>query len=315
MRRLLKCGGFLGRVFGTLRKYPSRLDQLPWSRWHLRIVVALSITWLLDGLEGSSGGCLAGVLKSQSGLGLSDVQLGLSSSFYLGGAVVGALVFGFLADHYGRRRLFVWTLPLYICSTAATGLSWNLSSFTICRVLTGAGIGGEYAAVNSAVDELIPARIRGRTDLWINATFWLGIILGSGLSVILLAPSCLGQSLGWRVAFFSGVPIGVLALILRRYIPESPRWLISQGRHDEAESVLGQAESHSPILPYATDFSDTEWSWLSVTTIAKFLLGNYRQRALVCMTLRAAQAFFYNSVFFSLAFVLSNTTLIRTEQR
>ncbi|WP_390890523.1 MFS transporter [Tunturiibacter lichenicola] len=144
------------------------------------------------------------------------MQLGLSSSFYLGGAVVGALIFGFLADHYGRRRLFIWILLLYICSTAATGLSWNLSSFTICRVLTGAGIGGEYAAVNSAVDKLIPARIRGRTDLWINATFWLGIILGSGLSVILLAPSCLGQSLGWRVAFFSGVPIGVLVLILRR---------------------------------------------------------------------------------------------------
>ena len=150
---------------------PARLDCLPWSRWHLRVISALAVTWLLDGLEGSLGGSLAGALKSLDGLAFTDAQLGLSSSFYLRGAVFGALIFGYLADRFGRRSLFTIMLLLYLCATAATGLSWNLTSFTFFRVFTGAGIGGEYAAINSAVDELVPASLRGRIDLWINATF------------------------------------------------------------------------------------------------------------------------------------------------
>ena len=293
---------------------PARLDHLPWSRWHLRVIVALAITWLLDGLEGSLGGSLAGALKSSQTLAFTDAQLGLSSSFYLAGAVAGALFFGHLADRYGRRRLFSWTLLLYLVATAATGLSWNLFSFTLCRVLTGAGIGGEYAAINSAVDELVPARLRGRVDLWINATFWLGIIFGSLVSTALLSPHAFGIQHGWRLAFFSGVPIGIIVLVMRRYVPESPRWLLSRGAVSEAESVIAgieaAAESRSiqpvpgtlPFRPARTKVKiELTSSWFR---LAKILAGPYRRRALLGFSLMAAQAFFYNSVFFSLALVL-----------
>src|SRR6201992_762069 len=158
---------------------PQRLDALPWSRWHTRLVVALGITWLLDGLEGSLGGSLAGALKSQDGLSLTDAQLGLSSSVYLAGAVLGSIVLGLLADRYGRRKIFFWTLIGYLFATTATGAAWSLASFTVFRLLTGAGIGREYAAVNSAIDELIPARLRGRVDLAINGTYWVGASVGA----------------------------------------------------------------------------------------------------------------------------------------
>ena len=150
---------------------PLRLDRLPWSRWHLRVTIALGITWLLDGLEGGVGGSLSGALKSSTTLHFNDAQLGLTSTGYLAGTVLGALIFGYLADVYGRKKLFLWTLTLYVCATAATAFSWNLLTFILCRTLTGAGIGGEYAAITSAVDELIPARMRGTVDLIINSTF------------------------------------------------------------------------------------------------------------------------------------------------
>ncbi|AXC12518.1 Major facilitator family transporter [Acidisarcina polymorpha] len=297
---------------------PARLDRLPWSRWHQRVIAALAVTWLLDGLEGSLGGSLAGALKSSQTLSLSDSQLGLSSSFYLAGAVGGALIFGHLADRYGRRKLFSGTLLLYLCATAATGLSWNLLSFTICRVLTGAGIGGEYAAINSAVDELVPARLRGRVDLWINATFWLGIIVGSLVSILFLSPKVFGLALGWRLAFCSGVPLGIVVIVMRRYIPESPRWLLSRGALQEAEVVVTEIESsvatsaagrgnlfpsQTPPLPSAlTQVQIQRVS--SLRQLARILSGPYRRRALLGFSLMAAQAFFYNSVFFSLALVL-----------
>ncbi|MBB5059126.1 MFS family permease [Granulicella aggregans] len=284
---------------------PARLDRLPWSTWHTRVIIALSVTWLLDGLEGSLGGSLAGTLKSRAGLSLTDADLGLSSSLYLVGAVVGALVFGYLADRFGRRRLFTWTLILYLSATAATGLSHGLFTFTLCRVLTGAGIGGEYAAINSAVDELIPARLRGRVDLWINATFWLGIILGSGISTAFLVPSVFGEALGWRLAFCSGVPIGLLVLILRRYIPESPRWLLTHNRSVEAEAVIANIEATLPANHAHPSLSEIELSpRSSFASIAQILAGPYRRRSFLCFFLMAAQAFFYNSVFFSLALVL-----------
>jgi len=293
-----------------IRSYiPARLDRLPWSRWHLRVIAALAITWLLDGLEGSLGGSLAGALKDRDALGFTDAQLGLSSTCYLVGAVGGALIFGYLADRFGRRRLFSATLLLYLISTAATGLSWNLWSFTFFRVLTGAGIGGEYAAINSAIDELIPARLRGRIDLGINATFWLGIIMGSIVSSIFLSPRIFGKQLGWRVAFFSGVPLGIAVLLMRRYLPESPRWLLSRGRDEEAEAEIGKIElevsrevgalnqvTHSVRL-------ETHSGGLILRLIG-LLIGPYKGRALLCFVLMAAQAFFYNSVFFSLSLVL-----------
>ena len=275
----------------------------------MRVVAALSITWLLDGLEGSLGGSLSGALKGKDSLGLSDAQLGISSSVYLAGAVLGALVFGYLADRYGRRRLFTWTLLLYVCATAATGLSWNLFSFTLFRAITGAGIGGEYAAINSAVDEVVPARLRGRIDLWINGTFWIGIILGSLVSVVFLRPGLFGSVPGWRLAFLSGVPFGILVLVMRRFIPESPRWLTLKGANREAQSIVRGIEEtvarqFGSLPPVRSSVRVVMHPKSSLRRMRLLISGPYRQRSLLCFGLMAAQAFFYNSVFFSLALVL-----------
>jgi MFS family permease len=301
---------------------PARMDRLPWSNWHTRVVIALGVTWLLDGLEGSLGGSLSGALKgdrSSGGLGLSDAELGLSSSFYLGGAVLGALLFGYLADRFGRRKLFFWTLLLYLCATAATGLSWSLLSFTCFRVLTGAGIGGEYAAINSAVDELTPARLRGRIDLWINGTFWLGIILGSVVSVLSLSSSIFDHVSGWRLAFCSGVPIGIFVLWMRRFIPESPRWLLSHGYLERAETVVQEVEAavqrEFRSLPRTTALVRIQThSRSSMARMLGLLGGRYSRRALLCFALMAAQAFFYNSVFFSLSLVLMRYYSVSAEK-
>ncbi len=272
-------------------------------------MAVLSITWLLDGLEGSLGGSLAGALKNPLTLGFSDAQLGLSSSLYLVGAVLGAVVFGRLADRVGRRKLFFTTLLIYVVATAATGLSWNLTSFTLFRVFTGAGIGGEYSAVNSAVDELVPARLRGRISLWINGSFWLGIILGSVVASEFLSPSLFGLERGWRIAFLSGVPLGVLVLLLRRSIPESPRWLLLHGLSTEAETVMDTIEAavhrQFGVLKASPGSAGVlvtpNSSWRQILRVA---WGAYRRRTLICLSLMIAQAFFYNSVFFSLSLVL-----------
>jgi MFS family permease len=280
---------------------PERLDELPWSRWHLRFVLALGVTWLLDGLEGSLGGSLAGALKSRDGLSLTDAQLGLSSSVYLAGAILGSVVLGLLADRFGRRKVFFWTLIGYLAATTATGAAWSLASFTICRFLTGAGIGGEYAAVNSAIDELIPARLRGRVDLAINGTFWIGIIIGSIVSGAFLSGRIVPMALGWRLAFLSGLPIGLLVLVLRRSIPESPRWLLAHGRVHEAVKVLRTIEGHDDA-PISTATPLRHRTGLFETF--RLLSGPYRRRAIVSLCLMTAQALFYNSVFFSLTLVL-----------
>ena len=230
---------------------PARLDRLPWSRWHLLVVVALGITWLLDGLEGNLAGSLAGILKRPDTLGLTDAEIGLTSTIYLIGAVVGALVFGYLTDRLGRKLLFSVTLMLYLSATLATAFSWNLASFTIFRALTGAGIGGEYAAINSAVDELIPARVRGHVDLLINSTYWLGAGLGAGAAIYLLKPGLFPVTLGWRFVFVIGATIGVGVLIMRRHVPESPRWLVLHRGKQEAEKVISQIEEKvgGPLAP------------------------------------------------------------------
>jgi MFS family permease len=223
------------------------------------------------GLEGSLGGSLAGALKSREGLSLTDAQLGLRSSVYLAGAVLGSIVLGALADRFGRRKLFFWTFLGYLAATAATGAAWNLTSFTICRFLTGAGIGGEYAAVNSAIDELIPARVRGRVDIAINGTFWLGIVIGSAVTVVFLSGRFFPMALGWRLAFLSGLPIGIVVLALRRSVPESPRWLLARGRVAEAYHGVRRSQAITarrrafrriqPLSPFALASSKHSVYW------------------------------------------------------
>ncbi|TAJ36770.1 MAG: MFS transporter, partial [Reyranella sp.] len=222
---------------------PARLDRLPWSRFHRLVVVALGITWILDGLEVTLAGSVAAALQTSPRLQLTAEQVGLTGSAYLAGAVLGSLFFGHLTDKLGRKKLFNVTLGVYLVATAATAFSWDFYSFLFFRFLTGAGIGGEYAAINSAIHELMPARLRGRVDLAINGSFWIGAAMGALLSVWLLDPAVLDPDMGWRVAFGSGALLGFVILFLRRFLPESPRWLMIHGQPREAERVMAEIEA------------------------------------------------------------------------
>lgn len=289
---------------------PRRLDRLPWTRFHTLIVAALGITWILDGLEVTLAGSVAGALRSPQGLGLSEAEIGTAASFYLAGAVLGAVGFGYLTDLWGRRRLFFITLGLYLAATACTALSVDAASYMLFRFLTGAGIGGEYAAINSAIQEFIPARFRGRTDLAVNGSYWFGAAFGAAGTVFLLDPRILPPWLGWRVAFGIGAVLGLGILLLRRFVPESPRWLMIHGRLDAAETVVGQIERHvggaagalSPIRGGRLRLHVRGHA--SIGEIAVALFRTYPRRALVGLSLMAAQAFFYNAIFFTYALVL-----------
>src|SRR5215213_2691023 len=217
---------------------PARLDRLPWGRFHNIVIVALGITWILDGLEVTLAGALAGALKASPTSQFSNIDLGLAGTSYLVGAVGGALFFGWLTDRLGRKRLFFITLFVYLVATAATAFSWNIWSYCLFRFLTGAGIGGEYTAINSTIQELIPARVRGWTDLIINGSFWIGAAIGAAGSVVLLDPAHFAPDTGWRIAFFIGAALGLVILLMRMWIPESPRWLMTHGRAAEAEAIV-----------------------------------------------------------------------------
>src|ERR1700721_1723050 len=222
---------------------PARLDALPFGRFHLLVIVALGITWILDGLEVTLAGALSGELKKSSALALSNAQVGLAGSCYLAGAVLGAIFFGWLTDRLGRKKLFTITVAVYLAATAATGLSWDAWSFVVFRFLTGAGIGGEYTAINSTIQELIPARFRGWTDLLINGSFWLGAAMGAGGSLVLLDPAFIDPAIGWRLAFLIGATIGLVILVMRLWIPESPRWLVTHGFPQAALAVVRRIEA------------------------------------------------------------------------
>jgi MFS family permease len=289
---------------------PARLDALPWSRWHWRVVIALGITWLLDGLEVTVVGSLGAALQRSDTLGLSAREVGWAGSAYVGGAVLGALFFGRLTDRLGRRRLFLITLGVYLVGTVATALAFDFASFACLRLVTGFGIGGEYAAINSAIDELIPARVRGTVDLAINGTFWIGAALGAGLSIVLLDPRIFAPGLGWRLAFALGAVLGLAMLLVRRHVPESPRWLIVHGRHAQAEAEVERIEAEVAAEQRPTPFA---LRTLSVTLrpppswreIGRLMTSRYRRRALLSVTLMASQAFFYNAIFFTYALVLA----------
>src|SRR5579884_1492008 len=212
---------------------PARLDRLPWGKFHTLVVAALGITWILDGLEVTLAGALSGALKESPALHFSNSDIGIANSLYLAGAVIGALGFGWLTDRIGRRKLFFVTLALYLTATAATSLSLNIEMFALFRFLTGAGIGGEYTAINSTIQELVPARYRGWTDLVINGSFWIGAALGASAAIILLDPAVIEPDLGWRLAYLIGACLGLIVLVMRMWIPESPRWLMIHGHPDE----------------------------------------------------------------------------------
>jgi MFS family permease len=291
---------------------PARLDRLPWSRFHTLVVVALGITWVLDGLEVTIAGSITGALQESPVLHFSAAEVGLVASAYLIGAVVGALFFGYLTDRLGRKMLFMVTLGLYLMATAATAFSWDFWSFALFRVLTGAGIGGEYAAINSAIQELIPARYRGRTDLAINGSFWVGAALGALGAVTLLQPGWLPADLGWRCAFGIGALLGLGIIGLRRWVPESPRWLMLHAREAEADAVVREIEAR--VRASGHEFSIGEPKKIRLTVHARTpilrmiraIARDYPQRVVLGLLLMAAQAFFYNAIFFSYALVLTS---------
>ena len=287
---------------------PARLDRLPWGRHHWLIVIALGATWILDGLEVTLAGSVGAILTHRATLHLSDAQVGATATFYLIGAVVGALVFGYATDRLGRKRLFFVTVSVYLVATAATAISWNFASYTFFRALTGAGIGGEYAAINSAIDELIPARVRGRVDLMINGSYWIGAALGAGATLWLLDPRYLPVSLGWRFAFGIGAVLGLLVMFFRQWIPESPRWLMIHGREEEAERIVDEMESKVGVHtlrphtePPTRIRTRTHTPWRQIWNA---IVHEHRRRSVLGFVLMLTQAFFYNAIFFTYPLVL-----------
>ncbi len=291
---------------------PARLDRLPWTRFHTLLTLALGITWLLDGLEVTLAGAISGALKDSPVLAMSNTEIGLAGATYIAGAVLGALFFGWLTDRLGRRKLFFITLFLYIGATAATAFSWSLWSFLLFRFLTGAGIGGEYTAINSTIQEFTPARYRGWVDLSINGTFWIGAALGAVGSLILLDPKVAGGELGWRLCFGIGAVLGLIIMLMRLWVPESPRWLMIHNRPEEAERIVAGIERHyrergikipavqtPPLRLRARDHTP-------LREVFQSLFVEHRRRAIVGLSLLTAQAFFYNAIFFSYALVLTD---------
>lgn len=298
-----------GRTIAT--NIPSRLDRLQWSRWHWLVVVALGVTWILDGLQVTLAGAVGGILRRPEALGMSESQIGMAATCYLAGAVFGALIFGYATDRWGRKKLFYITLAVYLVATALTACAWNFPSYAVFQFVTGSGIGGEYAAINSAIDELIPPSVRGQVDLIINSTYWVGAMIGAAATIYLLNPESLPAWLGWRLAFIIGAVLGLFVLAIRHWVPESPRWLVIHGRVEEAEKIMSGIEDyisrhHPERLPetnhevmHILSRSHTAWSeiWNAIVNV-------HRKRSILCLALMSSQAFFYNAIFFTYALVM-----------
>jgi len=289
---------------------PGRLDALGWSRWHRRVILALGITWVLDGLEASLIANLAPSLRDPRALGLSATQIGLSNTSYLIGQVVGALGFGYLTDRLGRKRLFLVTLTLYLVATTLSGLAPGFAVFAVFRFLAGAGIGGEYSAINSAIDELVPARIRGQIDLGINGSYWLGVALGAGVTLVVLDPRLIPLEIGWRLAFGLGSLLGLGILFVRRDVPESPRWLLNHGYVGAAGAAVSRIEATirgSGAAVHAVEIKPVRIQIagpVGLRHLVRTLVRRYPERTILGLALMFAQAFLYNSIFFSYGLIL-----------
>jgi MFS family permease len=289
---------------------PARMDRLPWGRWHWRVVIALGITWIIDGLEVTLVGAIGGVLGEKQTLHFSESEIGLLGTAYLVGAVLGALVFGYLTDKLGRKKLFTVTLGIYLISAFCTSFSWNFWSFAVFRFFTGAGIGGEYSAINSAIDEMIPARVRGRVDLAINGSYWIGAAVGSLATLVLLDPRYFAVDHGWRFGFGIGALLGLIVIFYRNHVPESPRWLITHGHEVEAKQVVEEIEQQ-----FKADGAKLEAVHQTIKLqprndvgflmIARTMLRTYPGRSFLGLTLMVSQAFLYNAIFFTYALVLT----------
>ena len=285
---------------------PARLDRLPWARWHWMVVIGLGTVWILDGLEVTIVGSMSDALKpSSTGLGMSSSDIGFAGAMYVAGACLGALVFGQLTDRFGRKKLFLLTLAFYIFATLLTAFSVNATWYFIARALTGAAIGGEYAAINSAIDELIPAKYRGRIDVAINGSFWVGAAAGALLTIPLLDPTIVDPSLGWRLAFGLGAILAVGVFLVRRHVPESPRWLFIHGREDEGEEIVRDIEKEveeetGHDLPSVDDtITIRQRKTIGIPLIAKTVFTLYPKRTVLCFSLFVGQAFLYNAFFFT----------------
>ena len=291
---------------------PARMDRLPWTKWHWRVIIALGTVWILDGLEVTIVGSISSRLQDKATLGLTPFQAIAQGSIYVAGACDGALFFGYLTDRLGRKRLFLWTLGLYLLATVTTAFSQDFLMFAICRFFTGMGIGGEYSAINSAIDELIPARVRGWADLAINGSFWIGTALAAAVSLLLLS-DVLPKDLGWRVIFGLGALMALLILWVRRTLPESPRWLLTHGRAEEAERIVTEIENAVREQSDMRELPEPEGEPLRVDQrksvgfgeIAKTLVSRYPKRTTLGLVLMGAQAFTYNAFLFSFATILT----------
>src|SRR4051812_15091435 len=298
-------------------RIPARMDRLPWSSWHWLVGLGVGTVWIRGGLEVTIVGAIASRLSEKDALNISEYQVAVGGTFYIAGAAVGALVFGYLTDRLGRKRLFLASLGVYLVATIATGFTWSAASFWAFRFLTGLGIGGEYAAINSAIDELIPARARGWVDLAINGSYWLGAAVGAALSGLLLNTSLFPADVGWRLAFFLGAALAVGIMLVRRHVPESPRWLMIHGHDEEAERLVGSIEREveertgQKLREPRETIEVEQRGSTGFVEIARTLFSRYPTRSINGFMLLATQAFVYNGVIFTFSIVL--TTVFKVD--
>ncbi|MFB7493940.1 MFS transporter [Streptomyces sp. NPDC056161] len=299
---------------------PARLDRLPWSRWHWTIVIGLGTVWILDGLEVTIVGNIASRLSEPgSGLAITSGEVtGVAAALYVAGACSGALFWGRLTDSHGRRKLFMITLGVYLAATALTAVSFSSWWFFLFRFLTGFGIGGEYAAINSAIDELIPAYYRGRVDLLVNGSFWLGAVGGSLLSIVALNTDILPADVGWRLTFALGAVLALVILLVRRHVPESPRWLLIHGREQEAERTVAAVERRitaqrgEPLPRPRGELVIHQRSGITFREVARTICHDYRRRAVLGFALFIGQAFLYNAITFGFGTILTTFFAVPT---